>query len=281
MQHRTSPKADPKNSQQERWLISYADFITLLLAFFVAMYSVSRLDQEQLIEAQASIHQAIHSFLPQVRPNLAPLKGKSSEKVDSPAVLCPMPDQVQVSPPADLSQLRQIEEELIRNLKASPDFKDVQVLSTPQGMLLRFRDLVFFDTAKADLRPEVYPLLDKMALIFDKIPNEVMVEGHTDDRPIHTAQYPSNWELSTARATALVRYLVEHAHIEPRRLSAAGYGPYHPVADNRHETGRQANRRVDLIIKSVPLTSPPKTAKSSTPVDSVSWSKNNKADPQG
>ena len=93
------------------------------------------------------------------------------------------------------------------------------------------------------------PLLNKLAGILTLIPNQVVIEGHTDNRPIHTPQFPSNWELSTARAAALVRFLVEEHHLDPTRLGAAGYGEYHPVEDNADDKGRQANRRVELIIR--------------------------------
>jgi chemotaxis protein MotB len=93
------------------------------------------------------------------------------------------------------------------------------------------------------------PLLTKLAGILRLIPNQIAIEGHTDNRPIHTPQFPSNWELSTGRAAALVRYFVEEQKLEPPRLEAAGYSEYRPVADNGDEKGRQANRRVELIVR--------------------------------
>jgi chemotaxis protein MotB len=153
--------------------------------------------------------------------------------------------------PKAQQQMEQLQQKLLHLLKNSPTARDVKIFETEQGMVIRFRDLIFFDTGKATLRPEVKPLLDQIAHLLEKIPNKIMVEGHTDNRPIHTKKYPSNWELSTARATSLVRYLIEHCHLEPGQLSAAGYGEYHPVADNRDEAGQQANRRVDIIIRSL------------------------------
>jgi len=237
------PSTEDSKSSQERWMVSYADLITLLLAFFVAMYSVSRLDQEKLAKAQESFRGAINLPSP-VRPDLAPVQSSVGGTVSAP--LMPLENPAPITP---ASQLRQMEEQLIRVLKATPDFKDVEIVATDRVIILRFKDLVFFDTGQAMLRPEVLGFLDKLALVLAAIPNEVLVEGHTDDRPISTVQFPSNWELSTARASALVRYLVEHGHFDPGRLSAAGYGPHRPVGDNQVESGRQANRRVDIIVR--------------------------------
>ena len=111
---------------------------------------------------------------------------------------------------------------------------------------------------KSPLRPEAKPLLNKLASILKRIPNQIVIEGHTDNRPIHTPQFPSNWELSTARAASLVRYLVEDQHLEAARFEVAGYGEYRPVAENGDDQGRKANRRVELIIKPMPKSIKPK-----------------------
>jgi len=118
--------------------------------------------------------------------------------------------------------------------------------------MIHLPEFLFFASGEAAIRPESRPLLDKLAGILRRIPNPVAVEGHTDNRPIHTPQFPSNWELSTYRATALVRYFIEQHRLDPARFAAAGYGEYAPVADNGDEKGRRLNRRVDIIIK--PLT---------------------------
>lgn len=249
MHRRRSHPSESKEPGHERWLVSYADFITLLLAFFVSLYSVTRLDHEQLAEAQESIQQAIHSFVPRIRPRLISENTRPVWKDES-LPLPPPPEAGRfLGKPRAYEQLRQLQQKLEAFLKNRPEAGDIQIHTTAQGTLIRFRDLLFFDSGKATLRPAVYPLLQELAAILRKIPNEIMVEGHTDNRPIHTIQYPSNWELSTARAAALVRYFIEQGHLDPRRLSAAGYGKYRPVADNRQESGRQANRRVDIIIR--------------------------------
>ena len=119
--------------------------------------------------------------------------------------------------------------------------------------MVRLADRVLFDLGKADLRPDARRVLDALAGVLAELPNPVRVEGHTDDLPINNERFPSNWELSTARATTVVRYFIEHHGMDPRRFSAAGYGEYHPLVPNTSAANRQKNRRVDVVI--MPLSS--------------------------
>jgi chemotaxis protein MotB len=120
---------------------------------------------------------------------------------------------------------------------------------TGRGLVIHLPEFLFFATGEAQIRPEAELLLDRLAGILRKISNQVVVEGHTDNRPINTPRFPSNWELSVHRATNLLRYLVEKDHLDPARFAAAGYGEYAPLASNDDETGRHLNRRVDIVIK--------------------------------
>jgi chemotaxis protein MotB len=129
--------------------------------------------------------------------------------------------------------------------------KEIRLQITGRGLVIHLPELLFFNSGEASFRQDGQPLLDKLAGILIKIPNHVVIEGHTDDRPIHTPQFPSNWELSTHRATNLVRYFIETHHLSPTRFTAAGYGEYAPMADNDSEANRRLNRRVDVIIKPV------------------------------
>jgi chemotaxis protein MotB len=235
------------NNNHERWLVSYADFVTLLLAFFVTMYAITRLDSEKLYLAQHSINRALSSPVfvggfpidSGLDKNTVP--GLSGDLVGATLVA--------VSPS---SQIEQVTKTVRGALKDKIEKDEVRLLHTAKGLVLRLPDFLLFDSGQAILRPEAMTLLDKLAGILKLIPNNIVIEGHTDNRPIHTPQFPSNWELSTARAAALVRYLVEEHHLDPARFSAAGYGEYRPVADNGDDKGRQANRRVELIIKPMP-----------------------------
>ncbi|NLY56855.1 MAG: OmpA family protein, partial [Firmicutes bacterium] len=124
----------------------------------------------------------------------------------------------------------------------------VEAVLEERGVIIRFRDSVLFDTGRADIRPDGARIIDTIATYLVRIPNHVRIEGHADNVPIRNARYPSNWELSTARATSVIRYLLTKTDISPERLSAAGYGEYRPVAPNDTPENRARNRRVDLVL---------------------------------
>jgi chemotaxis protein MotB len=119
-----------------------------------------------------------------------------------------------------------------------------------RGLTISLTEAGFFAPGSAVIQPAAYAVVNQIAETILDVPNNVRVEGHTDNTPIHTAQFPSNWELSSARATNLLQYLISTSEIPPRRLSAVGYGEYHPVASNGTVDGRALNRRVDLVILS-------------------------------
>jgi chemotaxis protein MotB len=135
------------------------------------------------------------------------------------------------------------------SLRDKPDYHDIRLMITGRGLVIHLPEFLFFASGEAQIRPEAEPLLNQLADILRKIPNQIAVEGHTDNRPINTPQFPSNWELSVHRATSLVRYFVDKAHLEPTRFAAAGYGEFAPLAPNTDEAGRRLNRRVDIVIK--------------------------------
>ena len=246
--------SDPGNSH-DRWLVSYADFVTLLLAFFVTMYAITRLDSEKIYLAQASINRALSApvFLGGF-PMDSGLDKKTASGLNGDLVGATLV----YTPPSN--QMEKVSQTIQGALKKQLEKDDVHLLHTAKGLVLRLPDFLLFDSGQAKLRPEAMPLLNKLASILKLIPNQIAIEGHTDNRPIHTSQFPSNWELSTARAASLVRYLVEDQHLEPQRCEAAGYGEYRPVADNRADKGRQSNRRVELIIKPMEKSIKPRLA---------------------
>lgn len=124
----------------------------------------------------------------------------------------------------------------------------ISVWLDERGLMIRFLDTTLFDLGQADLKPEARLILDNVAQILVSMPNRIRVEGHTDDLPINTYRFPSNWELSTNRATTVVRYFIEHHGLSPEQFSAAGYGEWHPVAPNDTVEQRAQNRRVDIVI---------------------------------
>ena len=212
-----------------RWLLTYADLITLLMAFFIVMYAISKVDivrYQQLVRALANIFTGGSAMI------LPELGGGSS-----------------VVPPEEpgdpLSALAAGVSEYIaeQGLK-----NEVFITINEQGVIISFTGSVLFDRGEAKLRPEAIPILDKIAAFLKTVPNYIGVVGSTDDLPINTVQFPSNWELSVIRATTVIRYFTENAGLNPARFVALGYGEYHPLFPNTSEENRKKNRRVDVII---------------------------------
>lgn len=144
-------------------------------------------------------------------------------------------------------QFERLEED-VRDIINKNNLKGVQVELDERGLVIRFVEGVLFDSGKADLKKQARAVLDKIAPILKQSKRQIRVEGHTDNVPIHTRQFPSNWELSTARAVNVVRYFIEKHNLSPYTISAAGYGEYRPVAPNDTDKHRALNRRVDIVI---------------------------------
>lgn len=229
------------NSGSAPWLTTYSDVVTLLLCFFVLLFAFSEVDVQRF-----------RAILAAFQASLGVLDGGRS-------VMETQPDMSLGSGVWDLRDVQFYRPELEAQLRAlytevqefirerGLDFA-VEVGLTDRGVVLRLAEGVFFDLGKADLRPDARRVLDELAVLVRAVPNPVRVEGHTDNLPIRTERFPSNWELSTARATNVVRYLIEEHGLDPRRLSAAGYGEYRPVAPNDSDANRARNRRVDIVL---------------------------------
>lgn len=243
MRRPRSAPIKPAGPSRDRWLISYADYVTLLLAFFVTIYAISQLDNSKLLQAQHSIQRALNApvFLGgfPLEPGLGDLPVPGT-RGDLPAA------NLRASPQTQIEEVAHTVQESLRD---QAYYHDIKIMITARGLVIHLPEFLFFATGEAQIRPQAEPLLDRLADLLKKIPNHVVVEGHTDNRPINTTQFPSNWELSVHRATSLLRYLVEKRHLEPARFAAAGYGEYAPLAGNDDETGRRLNRRVDIVIK--------------------------------
>jgi len=230
-------KRHEKEPNHERWLVSYADFITLLFAFFVTMYSISRVDTQKFQAAAQSIHQALGSVVPMNTPVGAPGFFNDANK----------------APELDKDPLMTVQpalERLLKGMQSDPMLqnvaKGVRVTNSERGLIISFPDTGLFAPCSVELRQEGKPVLDELGEAMLKMSSPVRVEGHTDPQPC--SAWPSNWELSTARACAVIRYLTQHFNFNPARLSAAGYASYRPVDTNDSEEGRSRNRRVDIVI---------------------------------
>ncbi|HHY68949.1 MAG TPA: flagellar motor protein MotB [Bacillota bacterium] len=229
---------DDDAPRQAPWMNTYADMVTLLLCFFVLLFSMSVIEIEKFQSVMSSLQGA-----------LGILDGGTIPSPEG-----PMPDSFD---PGDLvaqllmqemAQMTELQHAIEEELKGSGLSDKVAVSLEERGVVIRFADTVLFDIGQDTLRPESREVLLKVGEIIKNIDNPVRIEGHTDNWPINTPQFPSNWELSTARATRVVRFLIEEAGIDPRQLQAAGYGEYHPIDSNLTAEGRRRNRRVDIVI---------------------------------
>jgi len=234
----------------ERWLVSYADFITLLFAFFVVLYAFAKADQKKQVQVTESIDSAFRSlglFPDSSRhPVAGPATAAGAEKAPMPMNIV-MGDDV-LSPAQVKSDLEQVRRELEQTLSNEVATHTVSIHMGRDGLVISLREAGFFTSGSADLEPATLPTLRRIAASLGHTSYDLRVEGHTDNIPIHTAQFDSNWELSTARATRIARDFLDLKAMPPERISAAGYAEFHPVAPNDTAAGRAENRRVDLVV---------------------------------
>jgi chemotaxis protein MotB len=328
-----------KEPNHERWLVSYADFITLLFAVFVTLYAMSQVDKAKVAKVIASTNEAFgvtkstsapafnvidtSNLIPMPNllkksatdtrppggdrykskikpeskdlvdeifkaPDLAPVQEEKEkvkaqeERTTKPDIASPteksagsessvstktqaeqktesaVQEQDQIKPAetaqeksrADTQEFKKIKENITAFLQEKGAEDKVKMEIGPRGLVISLKDTEFFDSGKANVRAKSMYLLDNISAAISRYSNSIRIEGHTDNVPIKTSQFPSNWELSTARATNIVRYLVDAHEFPPERISAIGYGEYRPIADNSVEEGRQKNRRVDVVVLS-------------------------------
>lgn len=225
------------NQNHERWLISYADFITLLFAFFVVMFTVSQVDTNKMGRFAESVRAASRWQLfedPATAPvaPIGPVMMLEKERIVSQSPVLPKHELV--------IRIQEILREGIARGRMS-------VVDGPEGVIIRLHDAAYFDSGSAVLKTERLSDLEAVAKLILEVPNDVRIEGHTDTRPIQNIVYPSNWELSAARAASMLRYL-SNAGVPESRLSIVGYADRRPVAGNDTDEGRQKNRRVDVVL---------------------------------
>ena len=249
-------KAHEEHENHERWLVSYADFITLLFAFFVVMYSISSLNEGKYKVLSQTM---IAAFTGQpTTPNPVQV-GQPFNSMPSAIDLPPIPKQQKpeiIQPGRGGPGAKEVQKTLegvaekIQSLLASAIRKgDVRVRMTPLGVVIDIHDTVLFASGQAALTPQAQDLLNQIAGVLQGVAYPIQVNGFTDDRPINTPQFGSNWALSSARAVSVVEMFIAQG-VKPEQLVAAGYGQYHPVESNDTAKGRAANRRVSVVIVS-------------------------------
>lgn len=217
-----------------RWLLTYADLITLLMVFFVVLYAMSKADTAKFNALKSSLAVALKT------------DGAGSHIVFDHQGSTPLE---QVMPKESTAKETEDFQEIIRKIQASvQDQRLVGFIVDERGLTVRFLDSVLFDLGRAELRTDSYSLLDAVGAALKNNTRYLRVEGHADNLPINTLQFPSNWELSSARSIAVTRYMIEKHGMDPRRMSSLGYGEFRPLYPNTSEDNRAKNRRVDIVV---------------------------------
>jgi chemotaxis protein MotB len=258
-------KKAAEHPNHERWLVSYADFITLLFAFFVVLFSSSQVDKRKVGKIAAAIQEAFqqmgifqtaNSRVPMVTAD--PLPAENIQLIENGKGMSDRgqmasPFEKMLGSPNSQKDLGALRKQLTGALAPEIERHEVVLKANREGLVISLQEIGFFDSGSAELRPGSEAAVQRIAQVVGAEPNNVRIEGHTDNVPIHNSHFASNWELSTARATEMIRLFITHYNFPATRLSAAGYAEYHPVASNATVDGRAQNRRVDIVV----LASPP------------------------
>lgn len=218
-----------RKPSHDRWLVSYADFTTLLFAFFTAVYAVTAQDA---------------SKLPRLVDELTGQDGVLATTAGQPQPIdtTVMPDLPEPKPDAEMRA------RLAQALQDDLEQNRLQLIDDPRGLVIAIPEAGAFGDGAAELSSDARAIIGRLGTVLATLPNAVRVEGHTDNRPIQTERYRSNWELSTSRATEVVAFLVSARYVSADRLSVAGYAEHRPRGDNDTVAGRASNRRVDIVV---------------------------------
>lgn len=225
-------KVVEEKSGAPEWMATYGDLVTLLLCFFVLLFSMSTIDNQKfkaiITSMQGSLGVLDSGIIVEMDPITTTFPGDITDEENE--------------------EFKKILEQINDFIKENELEKSITLKLDERGLLIRFLDTVLFDSGKADIKDEAKYIIDMISDVIKESDKSIRVEGHTDNVPINTGRFPSNWELSTARAVNVVKYIIELKDIEPWRISAAGYGEYHPIDTNDTSEGKQRNRRVDIVI---------------------------------
>jgi chemotaxis protein MotB len=243
-------KKAPPAENHERWLISYADFITLLFAFFVVMFASSQTDKAKAQAMSDSIKGAlgqdkISSAITEILGGAPGLKDKGNAQRKGPGgAIKAAPEQAAAKLAGLIPSLKILQSQL----KQEIDSGMLQVTMEGRGLVISLRQAAFFPPGQDTIDDGTYPTIQKLATVILAVPNKVRLEGHTDAMPIHNARYRSNWELSSARGVTMLELLTTRYHVPESRLAVGGYADTIAIASNGTPEGRAQNRRVDIVI---------------------------------
>lgn len=255
-EQRRRDKHGEGHENEERWLLPYADMITLLLALFIMLFAASSVNNAKLEKLSESLKTAFNGKKSTPGENQAEKSSEVPKEAPGTKLLNAGVTLQQLQKAAQAVEERQAEDERLRALKAKIDQaakkqgfeKSVSTTINERGLIVRLvSDKVLFDSGDAVVQDRAKGLLLDIADVLKGEPNNSRVEGHTDSVPISSDKFPTNWELSVARSASVVRLLIRDG-MNPNRLAAAGYGAYRPRGDNGSESGRSKNRRVEIVV---------------------------------
>lgn len=249
-------KKPEKEPNLERWLVSYADFITLLFAVFVTLYAMSQTDKQKVEALVASLRESFGSVKTGASAERLTVMDSTDLRVIpaiKPQKLTPGKGGGDVSSHrkrthAETKDFQEIKTSIEGHLARHNAQDKVSVEVTKRGLVVSLKEAGFFDSGSAEVKESSYQLLAKVAESLTSYSNPIRVEGNTDNVPISSRAFKSNWELSTARATNILHYLIENYGFQPERICAVGFGEYRPIAVNDSDAGRMKNRRVDIVL---------------------------------
>jgi len=248
-------KKHAAHENHERWLVSYADFITLLFAFFVVMFASSQTDKAKAAQVAAAVKDALEkggvpAAVREILGGTVDDKGKGNALMRGPGGAQKATKEPKDAREGAVAQLLPSHEFLSKELKEAVDKKQLQIKLEPRGLVVSLKQASFFPSGGETLDAAMFPNLEKIAATIKTLPNQVRLEGHTDSIPIHNARFRSNWELSAARGIAMLEVFATRFGVPREKMAISGYADTAPVDTNDSDEGRARNRRVDIVILS-------------------------------
>lgn len=228
----------------ESWLVPYADILTLLLALFIVLFASADSNKVKFTQMAQSLNAAF-SGSPSVFDNNRAISPEVENSKPNESKLDSIKEQAQLRETVELLKVKQ---ELDQYIQSNKLVGELTTVLTDDGLMIRIKDTALFPSGSADLRAESQRFATEIAKMLNPLSQQVVISGHTDNVPINTRDFPSNWELSSRRAINFMKYLLNQEKLKPERFSAIGYGEYRPMESNSVDGGQSKNRRVEVLI---------------------------------
>ncbi|NMM61636.1 flagellar motor protein MotB [Clostridium sp. P21] len=251
-------KKEEEHENSERWLLSYSDFMTLLMILFVVLYAMSNVDKSKFSQLSQSM-------------SIAMGNGKILQGGENAVNITPTssPESSASQAATESSKMEDLKQKVDSYLQKNGMKDSANTEIDERGLVVSLKDTLFFDTGRAEVKADSQAKLIELGKILNQLGNSMRIEGHTDNVPIHNEQFNSNWQLSVSRAANVTELLISSSNVDAHKLSAVGYGEYRPILDNSTEEGRARNRRVDIIIVSSKYNKIENNGISSNPIGNV------------